>query len=30
MIKKIQEEKSFYFSYAMDLTKNMEKTLSKF
>ena len=30
MIQKIQEEKCFYFSYDMDLTKNMEKTISKF
>jgi len=27
MIKHVQKEKSFYFSYDIDLTKNMQKTL---
>jgi hypothetical protein len=29
MIKKIQKEKRFYFSYDFDLTKNIQKTITE-
>lgn len=29
MIQRIQQEKCFYFSYDIDLTKNMQKTLEE-
>ena len=29
MIEKIQAEKAFYFSYDIDLTKNMQRTLKE-
>lgn len=29
MIKKIQNEKRFYFSYDFDLTKNVQKTITE-
>ena len=30
MIQKIQDEKAFYFSYDIDLTKNMQMTVTEF